>query len=30
LADRYGFEVLRDGDSPFSLWDGAVFHLRKR
>ena len=25
-----GFDVLVDGTRPFSLWDGAVFHLRAR
>lgn len=25
-----GFEVLRDGDAPFVLWDGLAFHLRLR
>jgi len=29
LARLNGFEVLVSGDTPFRLWDGAVFHLRK-
>lgn len=27
-ASEHGFEVLRNGETPFSLWDGAAFHLR--
>jgi ubiquinone/menaquinone biosynthesis C-methylase UbiE len=29
FGDRYGFEVLRDGARPFTLWDGLAFHLVK-
>lgn len=27
-AQASGFEVLRNGEQPFSLWDGLFFHLR--
>jgi len=27
-AREFGFEVVRNGEQPFSLWDGLVFHLR--
>lgn len=30
LAAAAGFEVLVDGVQPFTLWDGAAFHLRAR
>ena len=30
LAGACGFAVVRDGARPFSLWDGAVYHLTKR
>jgi SAM-dependent methyltransferase len=30
LAGACGFAVVRDGLRPFSLWDGAVYHLTKR
>jgi ubiquinone/menaquinone biosynthesis C-methylase UbiE len=29
LAETFGFEVLRQGVSAFSLWDGLAFHLVK-
>lgn len=29
LAEAYGFEVLRADERPFSIWDGAGFHLRR-
>ena len=30
LAGACGLAVVRDGPRPFSLWDGAVYHLTKR
>ncbi len=30
LADRHGFEALRIGERPFTVWDGTGFHLRRR
>jgi SAM-dependent methyltransferase len=29
LASAYGFEVLVNGTTPFSLWNGAAFRMRK-
>lgn len=29
-ARAHGFEIVRNGETPFSLWDGTVFHLRLR
>ena len=29
LASEYGFDVLVAGERPFTIWDGAAFHLRK-
>lgn len=28
LAGAFGFDVVVDGASPFTLWDGLAFHLR--
>ncbi len=30
LATTTGFDVVLDGERPFSLWDGTAFHLRLR
>ncbi len=30
LADRFGFEVVVKGSSPFALWSGRAFRLRRR
>jgi SAM-dependent methyltransferase len=30
LAELCGLEVLVDGERPFTHWDGAAFHLRRR
>jgi SAM-dependent methyltransferase len=30
MAKDYGFEVVVSGVKPFTIWDGAAFHLRKR
>jgi cyclopropane fatty-acyl-phospholipid synthase-like methyltransferase len=30
LAAKYGFDVVVDGTTPFVLWDGAAFRLRRR
>jgi SAM-dependent methyltransferase len=30
LAAAHGFDVVVAGEQPFRLWDGTVFHLRKR
>jgi SAM-dependent methyltransferase len=30
LAERTGFEILQNGSSPFALWNGRVFQLRRR
>ncbi|MDQ4136114.1 MAG: class I SAM-dependent methyltransferase [Pseudomonadota bacterium] len=29
LAEKFGFEAVRDGTREFSLWDGASYHLAK-
>ena len=29
LADRYGFDVVVNGSSPFALWSGRAFRLRR-
>ena len=29
LAAEHGFDVVVQGERPFSLWDGLAFHLRK-
>ena len=29
LAAAYGFELVRAGERPFTIWDAAGFHLRK-
>lgn len=29
LSAQSGFDVIINGDAPFTLWDGAVFHARK-
>lgn len=29
LALEFGFDVLVDGETPFSLWDGVAFHLKR-
>ena len=29
-AVTYGFRLDRDGETPFTLWDGAVFLFRRR
>jgi len=29
LAEAHGFALLRAGERPFRLWDGAGFHLRR-
>ncbi|MDP9002891.1 MAG: methyltransferase domain-containing protein [Myxococcota bacterium] len=30
LADSNGFDVVVDGTSPFALWDGTAFRMKKR
>jgi cyclopropane fatty-acyl-phospholipid synthase-like methyltransferase len=30
LARRYSFETITASERPFTLWDGLVFHLRKK
>ena len=30
LAGRHSFETITAGERPFVLWDGLVFHLRKK
>ena len=30
LAGRHSFETITAGERPFALWDGLVFHLRKK
>ncbi|HET9986559.1 MAG TPA: class I SAM-dependent methyltransferase [Longimicrobiales bacterium] len=29
LAGAFGFEVLVGGETPFTVWDGVAFHLRR-
>ena len=29
LAERAGFDVLRNGTSDLELWEGRTFHLRR-
>ena len=30
LAASHGFDVVRAGETPFRIWDGVGFHLRRR
>lgn len=30
LAKQHGFDVIVNGERPFSIWDGSAYHLRKR
>jgi ubiquinone/menaquinone biosynthesis C-methylase UbiE len=30
LASQHGFDVIVNGEHPFSIWDGSAYHLRKR
>jgi ubiquinone/menaquinone biosynthesis C-methylase UbiE len=29
LASDFGYDVIIHGDTPFALWDGLAFHLRR-